>query len=153
MSAAGAPPAASRTVLAFDFGLRRIGVAVGETGPLVASPLTTVAADDGEPRWPALDACIGQWQPALLLVGEPHYQDGSEGTLAGRARAFADRLAQRYTLPVELVDEQLTSRSARAELREQRRSGARSRRVRREDVDAVAAQLILRSWLEQTGGG
>lgn len=145
MSATARP--AAGTVLAFDFGLRRIGIAVGECGPVTASALTTLPARDGEPQWDALDALIDEWRPVALVVGMPHHRDGTESKLAQRVRDFAAALASRYERAVELVDESLSSRAAHEELRAQRKTGMLRRRVRRGDADAIAARLILESWM------
>jgi len=133
-------------LLAFDYGTRRIGVAVGQTTTGTASPAGVVVAGTG-PDWTALERCIREWSPARLLVGLPYNMDGSETVLTGACRAFAGELARRFDLPVEFVDERLTSVTAQADLREVRRSGARARRVTREDIDANAARLILETWL------
>jgi putative Holliday junction resolvase len=133
-------------VLAFDYGARRIGVAVGQTTTGTASPAGVIAVS-GAPDWPALEKCVRDWSPARLLVGLPYNMDGSDTILTGVCRAFASELARRFRLPVELVDERLTSAAATADLRDARRSGARTRRVRREDIDANAARLILETWL------
>ncbi len=149
MNPSGVPPRG--TILAFDYGGRRIGVAVGEREPRTASGLDTVAARDGEPDWAKLDSLVGEWRPVVLVVGVPHHADGRESDTGKAARAFGAALGERYGLPVELVDESLTSREADAELRHQRRSGMLRRRVRRDDSDRIAARLILESWLAQTG--
>jgi putative Holliday junction resolvase len=133
-------------LLAFDYGARRIGVAVGQTASGTASTVGTVAAR-GTPDWPAVMRCVAQWQPDRLLVGLPYNMDGSETATTAACREFAGELAVRTSLPVDLVDERLTSAAATAELREARRAGERARRVRREDVDAHAARLILETWL------
>jgi putative Holliday junction resolvase len=134
-------------VLAFDYGARRIGVAVGQTLTGTASPAGTLQAHGSSPDWTAIERCVRQWSPGRALVGLPYNMDGSETTLTATCRAFGDELARRFGLPVEFVDERLTSAAAADELREARRSGARSRRVRREDIDATAARLILETWL------
>jgi putative Holliday junction resolvase len=136
-------------ILAFDYGKRRIGVAVGNSGTGTASPAGTVDMRE-QPDWQGIARRLDEWGPARLLVGVPYNMDGSETLLTRAARAFAEQLRQRHGLPVELVDERLTSVEATAELRDARRSGARARRVRREDVDANAARLILETWLRSS---
>jgi len=131
------------TCLGFDFGLRRIGVAVGEQGTGMAQPLGTVPARDGRPDWSGIDRLVATWHPANLVVGLPFNMDDTEPAIAPRARAFGKRLSARYNRPVHLVDERLTSRSARASLRE---AGATRRRTEA-NVDALAAQQILQTWL------
>jgi putative holliday junction resolvase len=142
-----APP--GTVVLAFDYGTRRIGVAVGQTTTGSASPAGTIPVR-GAPDWAALERCLREWTPGRLLVGLPYNMDGTETLLTGTCRAFAAELGRRSGLPVEFVDERLTSAAATADLREARRSGARSRRVRREDIDAHAARLMLESWLRES---
>jgi len=93
---------------------------------------------------------VREWSPSRLLVGLPYNMDGTETSLTPTCRAFAAELERRCGLPVEFVDERLTSAAATAELREARRAGARARRVRREDIDAHAARLILETWLRGT---
>ena len=132
--------------MAFDYGARRIGVAVGQATTGSASPVGVVPVH-GAPDWTALARCVREWSPARLLVGLPYNMDGTETSLTATCRAFAAELQRRYGLPVEFVDERLTSAAATDELREARRAGARARRVRREDIDAHAARLILETWL------
>jgi putative Holliday junction resolvase len=134
-------------LLAFDFGAKRIGVAVGQTMTRSASAAGTVPAQGGAVDWAAVDACLRQWAPTRLLVGLPYNMDGSDTSTTAACRAFGEQLARRSGLPVEFVDERLTSNAAYDELRNARRSGVRARRIRREDIDATAARLILESWL------
>lgn len=136
-------------ILAFDYGLRRIGVAVGNTGTRTATALGALAAR-GSPDWDAVAACVREWSPRRIVVGLPYNMDGTETVLTAACRDFAAGLSDRFQLPVDLVDERLTSSAAQADLREARRSGARKRRVRREDIDANAARLILETWLRAT---
>jgi putative Holliday junction resolvase len=133
-------------VVAFDFGLRRIGVATANRQTRTASPLTTVRVER-EPPWRELDRIIDDWRPAQLVVGVPE-GDGAEA-VARRARAFAKDLAERYGIPVGTVDETLTSAAAESELAEKRRSGYLRRRVGKGGVDRVAACLIAEQWMSQ----
>ena len=110
-------------------------------------PSVVSARPGAPPDWDAVERCVREWSPARLLVGVPYNMDGTETVLTATCRAFARQLARRFGLPVDCVDERLTSAAASADLREARRSGARSRRVRREDIDAHAARLILETWL------
>lgn len=147
---AAPPPSARRDlVLAFDFGRRRIGVACGDTVSRTASPLGGVGSTSCGPRWAEIDALIGTWQPAALVVGLPYNADGSESAAAAAARGFAAGLAARYALPVELVDERYSSLEAGERLKDARRSGARRRRVTKQAVDAVAACVILERWFSE----
>jgi putative Holliday junction resolvase len=134
-------------VLAFDFGTRRIGVAVGQTMTGSATAVGTLPARNGAPDWSAVDTCIAQWAPTRLLVGLPYNMDDSDTTTTATCRAFGEKLARRSGLPVDYVDERLTSNAAYDELRNERRSGTRARRIRPEDIDANAARLILLTWM------
>lgn len=136
----------------FDFGRRRIGVAVANRLTGTASGLTVIQARDGQPDWPALDKLIGDWGPDVLVSGLPYNADGSESDMTTEVRAFVELLAQRYGLAVQTVDERLTSAEAEMILREQRQAGVRRRRVRKTDVDRVAAVLIAQSWLRGEPG-
>ena len=133
-------------LLAFDYGSRRIGVAVGQTTTGTASPAGVIPVA-GSPDWAAIERCVREWSPARLLVGLPYNMDGTETLLTGTCRGFGKELSRRFGLPVEFVDERLTSAAAQADLRDARRSGARTRRVTREDIDANAARVILETWL------
>jgi len=125
------PEKAARTVLAFDFGLKRIGVAVGEPELGTAHPLPGIAA----PGFAAIDKLVKEWQPAALVVGLPVAERG-EHALARRVQRFARQLAGRFRLPVETVDERYSSVEAESRLR-----GAK-----RKAVDSVAAQIILEQY-------
>jgi len=133
-------------LVAFDFGLRRIGIATANQQTRTASPLTTVRVDR-EPPWRDLDRIIDDWRPAQLVVGVPE-GDGAAG-IARRARAFAAALGERYGLPVATVDETLSSAAAESELAEKRRSGYLRRRVGKGGVDRVAACLIAEQWMNE----
>ncbi len=143
---------AARTVLSFDYGLRRIGVAVGNTLTGTAEALATVAADDGLPDWRAVDRLVADWRPAAIVAGVPYNMAGRDSRLTTAALRFADELGQRYGIEVHRVDERLTSREAEDDLRERRRSGAKSKRVRSGDVDREAARLLLLQWLRGPPG-
>lgn len=136
---------AARTVLAFDFGLRRIGVAVGQAVTRSATALTTLPAVEGEPEGRALDRLIGEWQPDRLLLGMP-IAPGETSALEAPLKRFRRRL-EGYGIPVELVDEQFSSAEAHSRLAGARRSGARRRRVSKADIDSLSARIIAEQWL------
>lgn len=133
-------------LLAFDFGLRRIGVATANLETRTASPLTTLRVDR-DPPWPELDRIFKEWKPAQLVVGVPE-GDGA-AAVARRAREFAAALGRRYSLPVATVDETLTSVEAETTLAANRRSGYLRRRVGRGRVDRAAACLIAEQWMNE----
>lgn len=138
----------SALALGFDYGRRRIGVAVGGQSTGRATPLTVVACREDGPDWEAIAGLIGEWQPDRLVVGLPYNDDGSESAMTRRARKFAGRLQARFRIRAELVDERLSSREAEDRLRTERATGTRRRRVRKEDVDMGAAAVILQDWLD-----
>jgi putative holliday junction resolvase len=143
------PEARTRHVLAFDFGLKRIGIATGDTLTRSAVPKTTVAHTASGPDWTAIDREIKSLAPDLLVVGAPYNDDGTHGQLWQAAARFVQALGQRYDLEVQRVDERYSSTEAASQLREQRASGQRRRVVRKGDLDSAAAAIILASWLEQ----
>ncbi len=137
------------TLLAFDFGHRRIGVAVGQRVTASASPLGAAANTDDGPDWRRIERWIEEWQPDLLLVGMPYHADGSRSDMSADVDAFVAALG-RFGLPVATVDERYTSLEGRAVLRDARAAGRRGR-IRKETVDAAAAVLIAERWLNDHG--
>lgn len=131
-------------MLGFDFGVRRIGVAVGSRDVRLAHPLTTIDAEAADERFAAIAALIAEWRPEALVVGRPVHADGTAHGTTARAARFARQLAGRFGLPVAEVDERYTTQEARAALA---RAGARGD-ARRRGRDAVAAQLILQDFLD-----
>ena len=132
------------TVLAFDFGEKRIGVATGETLLGSAHPLVVIRAESNDDRFAAIGKLIAEWHPVQLVVGLPTHADGTPHEMTRLAQKFAERLKRRYHLPVAFADERLTSLDAEARLRET----GRDSRAARPLLDAVAAQLILQTWFE-----
>ena len=125
------------TLLGFDFGEKRIGIAVGQTLTQTANPLEILPATKGKPDWDKLDAVIEQWQPQALVVGDPVTMDGEQQRVSKLAQKFSSTLQSRYKLPVYRMDETLSSFEAR-------------RRVKSTyDLDATAAQAILETWLNE----
>lgn len=133
------------TVLAFDYGERFVGVAVGEPAVGVAHPVATIDERATGPRLAAIAALVAEWRPARLVVGLPLALDGAPHEQTRRARAFAARLAARFGLPVDLVDERLSSADAEERLRAIGRGGRRHKGL----THPVAAQLILQDWLDR----
>lgn len=144
------PDSPPETALGFDFGLKRIGAAVGQSLTGSASPLGVVAVRGGEPDWEAISRLVKEWRPASLVVGLPYNMDLSEQEMTQKARHFALALSERFPLPVHTVDERLSSREAEAALKERRQQGRR--RITREDIDGAAACVILESWFNSRRG-
>ena len=135
--------------MGFDFGLRRIGVAVGSQLSGHAQALASVASRNAQPDWLHLANLVDEWQPVRFIVGLPGTLQGEETQMTREARGFVKALQERFAVPVDLVDEQLSSVAARDELRAARQSGQRKRRVKKGDLDPVAAKLILETWLNE----
>jgi putative Holliday junction resolvase len=131
-------------VLAFDFGEKRIGVAIGDMEVGIAHPLLTIANESNEIRFHDIGALIAEWKPVLLVVGLPLHMDGGEHELTRLCRKFANRLIGRFNLPVALVDERLSSVEASQSLRQAGVRGIAQKPM----VDQVAAQHILQSYLD-----
>ncbi|MDR0528477.1 MAG: Holliday junction resolvase RuvX [Zoogloeaceae bacterium] len=132
------------TILAFDFGEKRTGVAVGETALKQAHPLAVIQANDDTARIKAIDRLIAEWRPERLVVGLPTHVDGTPHAMSARVRAFSESLRARFSLPVVEADERLTSRDAQSRLLEV----GRTTRTMKPILDAVAAQLILQTWFD-----
>jgi putative Holliday junction resolvase len=134
-----------KVLLGFDFGMKRIGSAVGQTVTKTARPLSVIKANAGTPQWKDIAKLVQTWHPDALVVGIPLNMDGTEQPLTEKARRFADLLQERFQLPVYGMDERLTSVEAKARLFD---SGG-YKLLQNSSVDNVAAQLILQNWLEQ----
>lgn len=137
------------TVLGFDYGTRRIGVAVGQRVTGSASGIAVVSNPGNHPDWTAIERAIADWQPEALVVGLPLDLDGGEQPMSAAARGFARALARRFALPVLLHDERLTSIEASRRFAAARRSGQRRARDAAR-LDAVAAEILVESWLAST---
>ena len=144
--AKGAEITQPRTVLGFDFGQRRIGVAVGQELTGMARPIATLPGRQSHPDWPAISRLIAQWRPDLLVVGIARHADGTPTSVTVEALRFSRQLHEHYHLPVETIDERLSSWEAENLI------AVRSDRRRRQGkaaIDQVAAALILESWFNQ----
>ena len=131
--------------LSFDYGSRWIGCAVGQTLTGTASALPALKARDGTPNWDEIGALLKEWQPAAVIVGLPLNMDDSESPMTARCRKFAMRLHGRFGLPVEFVDERLSSFEAKGDILRE----AESRDFKQHSVDSRSAVIILESWLRQ----
>src|SRR6516225_4360991 len=140
----------AQTVLAFDFGRKRIGIASGDTVTRQAAPRGAVAVLRSGPDWQAVERAVRTLAPAVLVVGAPYNADGSEGTLLTEARRFAAELERRFALPVQLIDERFSSLEASEALKRRRASGARGR-IERAAIDSAAAAVILGRWFQGEG--
>lgn len=132
------------TVIAFDFGTRSIGCAVGQSITQTAQPLNAFKAQDGIPNWTQIEQVLQEWKPNCIVVGLPLNMDGSEQDLTLRAKKFANRLSARFGIKVELHDERLTTTAAKDYLFE--RGGFKA--LDKGKVDSISACIILESWFE-----
>mgnify|MGYP001342576361 CR=1 FL=1 len=130
----------SRIVMAFDFGLKRIGLAVGQTLTKTAQPIHILKAEEGKPNWDSVAKYINQWGPDVLIVGLPLNMDGTESEMCLLAKRFANKLGGKFGLPVETFDERLSTFEAKTKADESQVKSDKN-------IDAIAAQLILESWL------
>ncbi len=136
-------------IMAFDFGLRRIGVATGGPFSAGSTPRRALHCPASGVPWPELLALVRMHGPDLLLVGAPYNDDGTPSRVAAAADRFATELGERSGLPVQRVDERYSSVAAAETLRGQRASGERKRRLQPGDLDSAAAAVILDSWLHE----
>ncbi|MGH8618570.1 MAG: Holliday junction resolvase RuvX [Burkholderiales bacterium] len=130
----------SGTVLAFDYGEKRIGVAVGEPALGIAHPVTTIEAAGRDAQLAAVDTLVAEWRPARFVVGLPLAEDGTEHEMTRRARRFGRQIESRCALPVSYVDERFSSRAATERLA--------GRRAAKADIDRAAAQIILQDYFD-----
>ena len=137
------------TLLAFDFGTKRIGVAVGNTLLRQANPLITIADEKTGTRFAGIEALLKEWQPSALVVGLPGNDDGTPHELTALCRRFANRLKGRFNLPTILVDERYTSLAASAQLKEEGIHGMKQKNL----IDQYAAQQILQAYFDEPSAG
>ena len=145
----GAATTVQGTLLAFDFGTKRIGVAVGNTISGTAQPLTTLHGEKNEQRFAAIEALIREWQPGALVVGLPCNDDGTPHEMTRLCNRFANRLKGRFNLPTILVDERYTSLAASAQLNEEGIRGRQQKTL----IDQYAAQQILQAYFDEPSAG
>ena len=129
----------TKVILAFDFGLKHIGVAIGQEITNTAQTFFSLDAKNGEPDWSQLDLLVKEWNPKLMLVGNALNIDGSDSEIKKNSDKFSDLINKRYNIPVELMDERLTTREAKARLKSEDGSFISSGK----DTHQIAAQIIL----------
>lgn len=135
----------AETILGFDFGEKRIGVAVANTVTSQAQALTTLHVESNAARLNAVEKLVTEWQPASFVVGQPEHADGRPHDVAHLARKFGNRLTEKFRLPVNYVNETLSSTEASRMLSERGVKGI----AQKAEIDAVAAQVILQSYLDE----
>jgi len=135
---------AVRSVIGFDFGLKRIGLATGQTVTGTSSPLITLQAVNQQPDWENIATQIRQWKPDALIVGIPYQPDGGESDITRAARNFSRKLEQRFNLPVYTIDESLSSYEAEEQLKQD----IKITKHNKHEIDKMAAAIIVQSWLD-----
>lgn len=138
-------PEPAETILAFDFGEKRIGVAVGNTITALATPLTTLHVESNRERLDAVQKLVHEWQPARFVIGQPAHDDGRPHEIAHLAQKFGNRLKENFRVPVEYINETLSSDEAARNLKSAGITGI----AQKAHIDAAAAQVILQSYLDQ----
>jgi putative pre-16S rRNA nuclease len=131
-----------QTVIGFDYGEQRIGVATGQAITSSSSPLTTLNAIKQKPDWDSIEKIISEWQPDALIVGLPLFLDGSVSEMTKKAERFSRQLEGRFHLPVHMINESLTSFEAEQYL-------TKKNQHNKQEIDKIAAAIIVQSWLEQ----
>lgn len=148
-------PEGQRTFMGFDYGKQRIGLAIAQEVTGTANPLITIKAINHKPDWDNITKIIKEWQPDLFVVGLPLHMDGTEQEMTQAAKKFANQLNGRYQIPVELMDERLTSDEADTLLKQQKnlhkhpKSNSPGLFQDKGQIDMISAQLILQSWISQ----
>lgn len=135
----------NQRALAFDYGLKQIGVAIGNAQFATTEALPIVRAKDGTPNWLEIEKLIQDWEPDLLLVGLPLNMDGSDSEMSQRSNKFGRQLQGRFGLAVKMIDERLSSQEAKSLLKEQGHRGDYNKKP----ADSIAAQLILEVWFKE----
>jgi len=135
-----------RTVLGFDFGMKYIGVAIGQSVTKTASPMTTLMARNGVPVWADIQSLIEQWHPQDIVVGIPLNMDGTEQPITFSARRFGNQLLDKFKLPVHFVDERLTSWEAK----NRAYSESKQRRLKDNHIHALAAMILIEQWMNES---
>lgn len=133
-------------VLGFDFGIQRTGVALANTFTGTATPLCTLISVNAKPDWAGISKLIEEWRPEKLVVGIPYLLDGSSSDMTAKADKFCRQLEGRYQLPVDKVNEQLSSLEAEQRLKQARQAGRKSK-INKQEIDQLAAAIILESWI------
>ncbi len=133
------------SVVGFDYGKKRIGIATGQTITHSATPCTTINQIDGNPDWPSIEAEIKQWKPQALIVGMPYHTDGSENKMTAACRQFCYELEKRFKLPVIETNETLSSDEAEEILKQH----IKINKQNKHEVDRMAAAIIVQRWLNQ----
>ena len=136
----------SHVIMAFDYGLRNIGIAIGQNITKSASTFYTVKAKKGEPNWIKIDSIVYEWQPDLFIVGDPFNMDGTKSEFQKRISRFSSELKKRYEIRLHMMDERLTTKEAKERIKSE------SNRLKRSaNKHSISAQIILEDWFRSVG--
>ncbi len=135
------------SVIAFDFGKQRTGVAIGNTFTMIATPHCVLNSIQQQPNWDKITNLIKEWRPQQLVVGVPYHLDGSSSEMTKAALRFSRQLEGRYLLPIATINEQLSSREAEQRLKQSRQQG-RKKKINKNEIDQLAAAIILENWFQ-----
>ena len=134
-------------IIAFDFGKQRTGIAIANSLTQIATPHSTLNSYNQQPHWEKITQLLDEWKPQQLVVGVPYYLDGSSSEMTQAALRFSRQLEGRYNLPVDTINEQLSSREAESRLKSARQQG-RKKKINKGEIDQLAAAIILESWFQ-----
>ena len=137
------------TLISFDFGKQRTGIAIGNTITGIATPHTVIQSKNNQPNWEQITALLNEWRPERLIVGVPYHVDGKNSEMTEAALRFSRQLEGRYNLAVSTVSEVLSSREAEQRLKQSRQQG-RNKKIKKEEIDKLAAAIILESWFQSS---
>ena len=133
--------------IAFDYGLKKTGVAIGQSITKTASPLTSLSMDNGKPDWSEIDMIFEHFKPSCAVFGMPEDLINSNKNLIDNIKAFSSGIKQRYGISIKFVNEHLTSKIAKDQLKEQRQAGILQRQLKKGQIDSMAASIILQEWM------
>ena len=133
--------------IAFDYGLKKTGVAIGQSITKTASPLTSLSMNKGEPDWSEIDSIIENFKPSCAVFGMPEEFINTDNSLINNIKAFSFEINQRYGISIKFVNEHLTSKIAKDQLKEQRQEGILQRQLKKGQIDSMAASIILQEWM------
>jgi len=137
--------------IAFDYGLKKTGVAIGQSITKTASPLTSLSMNKGEPDWSEVDSIIENFKPSCAVFGMPEEFVNADNSLIKNIKAFSFEINHRYGISIKFINEHLTSKIAKDQLKEQRQEGILQRQLKKGQVDSMAASIILQEWMNLEG--
>ena len=138
----------SIVLIGFDFGTKKIGVAIAQTITKTATPMPAIKMINGQPRWNELDAIISDYKPNKAIIGLPDSKNQQTIKLIEKIKISSSALEKKYTIPTILINEGFSTQMAKQELKEKRNSGILKNRIKKGQADSTAAKIILEQWLQ-----